>query len=130
MFDDECGWGECGWGEKGIEGKVHVFQLLPTHLGVRNFKVPADASFGLEHQDEDAPRDRPLKEMTMAQIVAEVRSLRAQLAEKEVLLQVEDLAQGIPPAQKEENERNETYNSGAGPAASPLVPPQAEAADV
>ena len=34
---------------KGLEGKVHVYQVLPTHLEDRAFKMPPDGSFGLEH---------------------------------------------------------------------------------
>jgi len=102
---------------KGIEGKVHVYQLLPTHLDDRDFKIPADGSFGLEHLDNDAPRDRPLEEMTMAQIVVELRSLRAQL---DASLPVVDLGEEKPPAQKEENIPNEVNPL-------PLVPPQIEA---
>jgi len=105
---------------KGIEGKVHVYQLLPTHLDDREFKIPADGSFGLEHLDNDARRDRPLEEMTMAEIVVELRSLRAQLAQMDASLPVVDLGEEKPPAQKEENIPNE-----ANP--SPLVPPQIEA---
>jgi len=62
--------------------------------------------------------------MTMAQIVAEVRSLRAQMAEKDARLQVISLAEDKPPDQKEENEGNEVIHDEGQPAASPLVPPQ------
>jgi len=115
---------------KGIAEKVHVYQVLPTHLEDRAFKMPADGSFGLECKDNDVPLDRPLEEMTMAQIAVELRTLRVQMVEKDVSFQVVDLAEDIPPAQVEENEGNKANDSGAGPAASPLVPPQEEAMDI
>ena len=107
---------------KGKTEKVQVYQVLPAYLEERHFKMPADGSFGLEHVD--SPQDRPLEEMTMAQIVAEVRSLRAKMAEKDALLEVLDLAEDKPPVQKEENEGNEASDPGAEPAPSPLIPPQ------